>query len=836
MDKIFKYKFQLLSFLIIVIAFHLCYGISIVVPSNINWLMSAYHDWGAHYLGWANFQHETWHFPLGHIDNYSYPAGTNIGFTDSIPLFAIFFKIFSFLLPDTFQYFGIWLFLCHLLAGYFTYRILKRYTSNYLLLILSILLVSFSPVLIYRMLHPALCAHWVLIASIYYYTKKANKENVYSINRSQIVVLVLSALINPYLFLMVIGFNLILPFKHYFFDHLITLKRGLIYVIIPIIITLFCWYIIGMISFDLNDNSMEVQNAYGLYGLNLNSLYNSSGFSSFFSQLPSYTVQQYEGYAYLGLGVFILIAISLIYLAIQLVSLKRKPTRNFFWLLPLALLITLLTLFAISNKVSLNDQLLFEFSLPHFILKIGNVFRASGRFIWVLYYSIYLFALFCFLKFKVAEIIKIVVLLLIVSLQFYDIKLFMTAKDYPYGDYHPKPLDEKKWLSISSNFERMVTYPPFENSLVYALDYQDLCYIALKNELPITCGYVARNSGNGNEEFKQQIQLEVNNGVISPTDLFIIAPDYLKDFNALIYKKKVSFGFLDGYYYLYSKENNRMHQHEFDSVEKNKIDSINNVLASTNKLKPIEKPNVATGQIQFNIEKNTINNDILSIEGWAFLKDGKAKLEDSIFIVLESFNKTYLAQTLITERPDLIQHFENDNLKNAGFKATIFTEDLENTEYNLLIGIKSNEGWIFESLNQPAVTLDKEFPPQKLSELPYESQKEIVYNVEETKEELENIYINGWAFLSNQTSLNSTIEVILENDKGSSYTIKTLSKQRPDVTSYFKSDYNYDNAGFTAKVKKESLTNGIYKIGILITNSLKSKDYKLTDKTLEIKN
>ena len=797
--------------------------------------MAAYHDWGTHYLGWANYQHESWHFPIGHIENYNYPSGTNIGFTDSIPLFAIFFKLFSSLLPDTFQYFGLWLLSCHLLTGYFTYKILKRYTSNSILLILSVLLVSYSPVLIYRMMHPALCAHWLLIASIYYYTKKATLKNVYSINNKQIIITVLSALINPYLFLMVIGFNIILPLKHYFFDQLISLKRAIIYVIIPMVASLFLWLIIGMISFGSQDDSMEVEKAYGLYGLNLNALYNSSGFSSFFPQLPSYSVHQYEGYAYLGLGVFILIAISIVYIILKLFSLKSKTLRYYLWLVPFIIVLVALSLFAISNKISINDKLLFEFYLPSLILKVGNIFRASGRFIWLFYYSIYLFTLICLLKFKWSGNIKIVVLLLIVSLQFYDIKLFMTSKDYDYGKYEIKRLNEKEWTAMTSNFTKIITYPLFENNLIYPLDYQDLCFIALKNKLPITSGYVARNSGNENSEFKTHIESEISNAMINDNDLYIIAPAYLKDFNALISKDKVEYGFLDGYYYLYSKQNNKMGQRKFKSFEKQMKDSINSALRDANTLKIISKPNYSTNQIQFNIEKNTFNNEILIIEGWAFLKDVKSKMTDSVYIVLDSDDKTYLTKTEIKERPDVAQHFKSDSLKNSGFKAIVYTDGIENADYKVLIGIKSNNLWTFESSNQPVFNLNRAYPPVKLTKLPFESEH-VKYNIERNQDESGELYISGWAYIKNENSLNSTIEIVLENSTGTSYTIKTLQNQRSDVTAHFKSEANYDNSGFIAKVRKQDLNNGTYTIGVLISNNSKVIEYKLTDAIVTIKN
>jgi len=88
--------------------FLLTYGFPILVPTNVNWLMTVRQDWGTHYLGWFFYRNEPWHFPLGGVSGYYYPLGTNVGFTDSIPLMAIFFKIFSPILPADFQYFGIW--------------------------------------------------------------------------------------------------------------------------------------------------------------------------------------------------------------------------------------------------------------------------------------------------------------------------------------------------------------------------------------------------------------------------------------------------------------------------------------------------------------------------------------------------------------------------------------------------------------------------------------------------------------------------------------------------------------------------------------------------------
>ena len=125
-----KWAPWILATLAMLAIFQYIYGFASLQPSNIKWLMEARHDWGTHYLGWAFYKNEPWHFPLGKITGYNYPVGANVGFTDSIPLLAIFFKLFRPFLSEDFQYFGLWLFICHLLAGYFTILLCRLFKGN----------------------------------------------------------------------------------------------------------------------------------------------------------------------------------------------------------------------------------------------------------------------------------------------------------------------------------------------------------------------------------------------------------------------------------------------------------------------------------------------------------------------------------------------------------------------------------------------------------------------------------------------------------------------------------------------------------------------------------
>ncbi len=110
----YKNKLYYIAIFLVLVVFKISYGLDIIVPTNIRWLMEARHDWGTHYLGWAFYRDAPWTFPLGAMENYSYPSGTNIGFTDSMALPAMILKPFSAILPDDFQYLGTWLLFCHL--------------------------------------------------------------------------------------------------------------------------------------------------------------------------------------------------------------------------------------------------------------------------------------------------------------------------------------------------------------------------------------------------------------------------------------------------------------------------------------------------------------------------------------------------------------------------------------------------------------------------------------------------------------------------------------------------------------------------------------------------
>lgn len=158
-----EYSVYIFTGIICFIMFVAIYGVQILNPMYTDWLMNG-EDLTQHYLGWKAYRESGWHFPIGMTDTLAYPNLTTVIFTDSIPLLAVFFKIFAPLLPASFQYFGIWGALCFILQGIMAVRILRNYSSNNFALVLLGALFAVTPAMLWRMfVHTALAGQWILL-------------------------------------------------------------------------------------------------------------------------------------------------------------------------------------------------------------------------------------------------------------------------------------------------------------------------------------------------------------------------------------------------------------------------------------------------------------------------------------------------------------------------------------------------------------------------------------------------------------------------------------------------------------------------------------------------
>jgi hypothetical protein len=137
----------------------------------------------------------------------------------------------------------------------------------------------------------------------------------------------------------------------------------------------------------------------GSFTSNLNTFINPIYGSIIIKPMKLYYDFQYEGYGYLGIGVFMLLAAALVYLVknIRAAGLKRYLSEHiraavFMFLFIIDFLIAVLPM------VTFSDKKLFGIPLPSFVRKMAGVFRSNGRFIWVPVYLIFTGALICTIR------------------------------------------------------------------------------------------------------------------------------------------------------------------------------------------------------------------------------------------------------------------------------------------------------------------------------------------------------------------------------------------------------------------------------------------------------
>ena len=192
MKKNFIFNYQ--SFIIILSLSFWIYllGFDFIRPTNIEWL---YHtDLATNQSGWQFFRDDLWRFPLGANPNYGIYYDGSIVFSDSIPIFAIFFKIIKIFLPDNFQYFSTWILLCIYLQIFFSYKILFKFTNDTIYSLIGSLFFIFSTILIQRSgIHFSLMGQWIILFYLYFEITKDKNKIIF-----KLIPILLSVLIHFY--------------------------------------------------------------------------------------------------------------------------------------------------------------------------------------------------------------------------------------------------------------------------------------------------------------------------------------------------------------------------------------------------------------------------------------------------------------------------------------------------------------------------------------------------------------------------------------------------------------------------------------------------------------
>lgn len=356
---------------------------SILNPLNVDWL--AKDDPAQSYLGWMFFRQEPWSLPLGLAHLLGMEQASSIVYSDSIPLLAIPLKLISAYLPANFQYDGLWLLGCYALQGFFACRLLMLFSSRRSMIVSGVLLFLISPIMLLRaQSHFALSAHWIVVAALYlYYAPQTGRRWLH-----WLVLLWLAPLVHAYLMFLAYAIWAACLLRYAVLDRQRSYGFLVAWAGSAIAGSLSVMWLAGYFL------EMEVSSGgFGYYSMNLLAPLFPVGVGPFLAGAPAAaTAGQYEGFNYLGLGVLVGLAFAVVrsiagsFRSTRAVSLP-SPIRAE-W--PLLLCCLALSLLAVSNVVTIGPHTVFTVPLTASLDEALNVFRASGRLFWPVYYLLLL--------------------------------------------------------------------------------------------------------------------------------------------------------------------------------------------------------------------------------------------------------------------------------------------------------------------------------------------------------------------------------------------------------------------------------------------------------------
>ena len=434
-------------------------GLEFINPKNTKWLING--DLSTYQLGWKYFRDDIWRFPLLSNPNYGIYRNSNIIYSDSIPILAIIFKLIRFILPENFQYFSAWIFLSINLQFYISFLIIKKFTNDNFFSLIGGLFFITACIFIHRSgIHLSLFGQWVILLYFLFHLD-VNQNNQ---RKHKLYTILISILIHFYFTLILL--ILYLSEKIYF---LLKKKNSILSEFFDVFkvlsFSLFLMYVVGYFSIGIDDG---LGWGYGFYNFNLNSFFNPKGKIldeinwSNFLPMQNYNNKEIEGFAYLGLSGIIFFIIFLKYL-----FLNRNEI-----IYPKKLLILCTTIFfliSVSNNVNFGQFNIFEIGLNKYFYALGSIFRASGRFIWPVYYLIFLYGIILIYNYKN---IRLILILLLFTLQILDISKGLS--NYKFGKQYlshknlePNDSNVEVWKKISKNFKVLKLLEPDNQSNIY---------------------------------------------------------------------------------------------------------------------------------------------------------------------------------------------------------------------------------------------------------------------------------------------------------------------------------------------------------------------------------
>ena len=498
-------------------------GIKNVFPWNLEWL-NGKGDGSYDQLTFEFFRKSPLiQWPVTAMPNYVSGSGQVLGSGNG--LFAVPAKIIGQVVPGEFQYLGIWIVLCFCLQGLFAEKLIARLTDLKWFQITAAMSFVVSPILIYRigeMKHFQLGAHWLILAALYFYFDKNFRKKQWAL------LLLISILINIYITAMVVVIFIASNIKNVLYFPKAGIVRIASNFLAPLAALIFGFIFMGYASFGGNAKGsnffrlspIAFMNSGDVSGLTFSSAVNgipSKNVSDFFLEEP-------ESFQYLGTGILLGLIISVLLLN------RFSKTWNLKSIAPLVVSVFGLFIFALSNRISISGYEL-TYWWPQLFHDVRQVFRASSRFGWPLYYLLVTTA-FCFVLYRLSFTKKFVfaVAVIFVSVADGGNGIQRVRNELSTSNAYVSTIKDEKWTDLAENNDQLFIFPNFDldSSLGMSSDYPwaerwfDLAKFAVNNDLATNFGGTPRPISDFVVTENLRMQKEFASGKLDSKTIYVI--------------------------------------------------------------------------------------------------------------------------------------------------------------------------------------------------------------------------------------------------------------------------------------------------------------------------
>ncbi|MBQ7668281.1 MAG: hypothetical protein IJS47_03040 [Clostridia bacterium] len=503
----------LIGCLIGAIIFVSLYGVSTLNVTYDDWLLASSGDLTCEYIGWLFFRNTPWSFPIGNVEGLIYPCTMSIIMNDSIPLFAIFFKIFNNILPETFQYWGIWELICFMLQGGISAVILNKVTNNKVVSCVGSTFFCISTIMVVRaFLHTALSGgQFIILLSILLWLYKDKFSTLKERCLLWGIISFLCVTVNIYFFPMVFSI-LCFMLLYEFVNKKVTIKSSVFLIAFVFGITVFFWWFFGGFA---SKSEVSIANGAnnGEYTANLNTFINPRwawdiNTSKFLSMLDYSQVGSYEGYAYLGVGVIVLLILDLVLCITNKTargnrekwSLKSYLHNESTYIILCGMFLILIASFP---QITFGKYVLFRFPVFKIFTYIFSVFFSNGRFLWPVWYVIVIYAIYVISKYC-KTYVAIVILIVTLLIQYIDVGglfRYRIGSDIVYES----PLKSSAWEEIAEDKTQIFLMDNFINMGARGRGWHEFTYeiFAYNHGLAINDTYTSKKDEKYIRELKE---------------------------------------------------------------------------------------------------------------------------------------------------------------------------------------------------------------------------------------------------------------------------------------------------------------------------------------------